>query len=368
MKISIFAFIAVSLLSGLSYAQDASTSEGQLSILHRNRLFAGTPIKKFSAKIIALKAPGQLFSTTMPVAYDGKVYIGTDSGIVYLATPTELKPLSKLEGAGAITGAPAISNDTIVVGFKNNLVAAFSRTDGSLFWKFETKGPVVTTPLIKNNNVYASSASGHVYALRADNGSFKWRFTAISNPSSPAYDKDMLFVGNDRGRLYAIDTKDGFKSGYEIWSQNWAGGTPLINGPDIYAVALRGSVYEIDLTTGHSVADTRSFLKMDACELACGSNIMVVRTTSGLVAYDSRVGEGGKWEKNFPKPISGFPIIVGDVVYAACLDGNLYALDLQTGTEYSHLDLGFIPIASPAFCNNQIVIANQDQVFFMSGE
>ena len=235
------------------HAQDAATSEGQKAIEHRTRSYEGMPIKKIAAKTSNFQIEGKTFANNSPALYDGISYIGTDSGIIYSITPNEIKSLCRLENSGAVEGSPAVTKENILVGFKNNLFAAFSRSDGKLLWKYETKGPVVTTPLAHGDMVYFTTLNGFVYALKAETGAFKWRFNVLSKASSPAFENDVIFVGNDRQRMYAIDAKTGIEGGKELWHFDGAGSTPSINESDVYGSSLTGVIHSIDKTTGHGV-------------------------------------------------------------------------------------------------------------------
>jgi len=366
--ITVFFFIS-GLFSPYLRAQDASTSDGQKALEHRTRFYEGTPIKKFSGKISNFVIEGKKNSHSSPALFNGVAYIGTDSGSILAVTSAGIKNLCKLENAGAIEGSPAISKDYVFVGFKNNLFAAFERESGKLLWKYETKGPITTTPLVHEDMVYFTTSNGFCYALKAETGIFKWRFNVLSKASSPAFDNDIIFVGNDRQRLYAIDAKPGQKSGNELWHYDGAGGQPVINESDIYGSSLTGTVHSIDKTTRHGVWHFGAgYLVEGTTDFALSNYTLVYGNGTSVYAIDSRAGEGFKWKKDLTLPLAGAPIIVGDVIYASCSDGKLYALDLATGNEYSHFDFGFTPQSSPAFGKNGIVYPSEEKILFISGE
>jgi outer membrane protein assembly factor BamB len=360
--------LAFSIFSVSLRAQDASTPEGQKAIDHRLRFYEGTAIKNFSAKTTDLTIEGQKFSSVSPALFNGVVYIGTDSGCIYTVTPAEIKRLCKLESGAAIEGAVAVTNDNVYAGFTNKLFAAFSRSDGKMLWKYETKGPVITTPLVHDRMVYFTTSNGFVYALDAESGSFKWRFNVLSKASSPVFDHDVLFVGNDRQRLYAINTKRGIEAGNELWHFDGAGGQPVINESDVYATAFRGAIYSIDRTSGREVWHFNGDLSPGTTDLALANYTLVYGNGRRIIAMDSRAGEGFKWQKELPRTIDVAPIIAGDAVYAACSDGKMYVLDLASGNELSHFDLGFTPQSSLAYGKNGIIYPNSNKILFISGE
>lgn len=369
LKIIAASIFIIGLFSPSLHAQDAASEDGQKSIEHRTRFYQGQPIKQFSAKTSSFQIEGKKFANASSAFYEGISYIGTDSGIVFSVTPNEIRNLCKLENGGAIEGAPALTKDKIFIGFKNNFFAAFSRSDGKLLWKYETKGPVITTPLVHGDMVYFTTLNGFVYALKSETGAFKWKFNVLSKASSPAYDNDVIFVGNDRQRMYAINAKTGIEGGKELWHFDGSGGTPVINESDIYGSSLTGVIHSIDKTTGHGVWHFGAgYLVEGTTDFALSNYTLVFGNGTSIYAIDSRAGEGFKWKKELPRQIVGVPIIVGDVVYATCGDRKIYALDLATGNEYSHFDLGLTPEASPSFAKDKLLLLNEGTLLFISGE
>ena len=367
---SIIGIILLLTLSVSLYAQDAATSVGQNAIEHRMRFFEGSTTKKFSSKTSSFKIKGQKFSTSSPAIFDGIGYAGTDSGCIFSVTASEIKLLCKLENAGAVEGAPAVTKENVYVGFKNNLFAAFSRDDGKLLWKYETKGPITTTPLVHEKRVYFTTSNGLCYAFDAETGAFKWKFSVLSKASSPAYDKgitfekDIVYVGNDRQQLYALNAKNGDK----LWDHYGAGGQPLMTDLRVHGISKDGSIYALDKNTGHPDWHCRGTLNEGTTELALANNTLVFGNGNNIIAVDSRSGEGFKWEKELSRPLASAPIIIGDLVYAACLDGKLYAFDLQTGNQYSSFDFGFTPQSSPAFIKEGMIYPNGSEILLIRNQ
>ncbi len=351
------------------HAQDAALPEGQKAIQHRSRYFEGNPIRKFTAKNSISRLEAKKFSGVSSSIYEGVAYVGTDLDEVVTVTSSEINRKYKLENAGAIEGAPAITKDKVFVGFKNNLIAAFSREDGKLLWKYETKGPV-TTPLVHGDMIYFTTSNGLCYALKEETGTFKWKFSILSKASSPAYvqgagfENDLVIVGTERRQIYALSAKKGDK----VWVHDGAGGQPVVGDIDIYAVEKIGSVVAIDKSDGRGLWHFRGDLVEGTTEFALAKNTIVFGNGSRIMALDSRMGEGFKWKRDLPQPLGSAPIIVGNVTYATCLDGKLYAFDLETGNEIDHFDLGFTPNASLSFCKDRLLLPNGEEILLIGGE
>jgi len=326
-------------------AQDAATTKGQRAFDHRIHYYEGTPIRKFSATHSNLTVDGMKLSNSAPSIYEGVLYVGTDANAAIAIAAHTIQTKYELENGGAVEGSPAVTKDNVYVGFKNNLFAAFSRADGKLLWKYETKGPVTTTPLVHDKMVYFTTSNGLCYCLNAETGTFKWKFSVLSKASSPAYEKgatfekDMVIVGTDRQQVYALNAKNGD----QVWMYYGAGGQILISDLRVFATSKEGIIFAIDKLTGHQDWHFTGHLVSGTTDLALANNFLVFRNGNNIIALDSRSGEGFKWQKNLSHPLASEPIIVGNVIYAASLDGKLYAFDLETGNEYSHFDLGFTP-------------------------
>jgi outer membrane protein assembly factor BamB len=298
--------------------------------------------------------------------YGNVFYIGTDSEAIVSVTPSGMHTLCKLENAGPVEGM-AISDDYIFAGFRNNLFAAFNKSDGKLLWKYETKGPVISAPIVHDKFVYFSTSNGFVYALTASTGGFKWRYNAISKASSPIFEKDITYgkdaiiVGNDRQHMYVIDAKNGDK----IWEYERAGGELLINGPNIFATSVNGTVYSIDKTSGRPVWSFSGDLKPEHTDFALSNTMLVFGNGNRIIAMDSRAGEGFKWQKDLHTPVSGAPIVTENVIYASNIDGVIYAFDLATGNEISHLATGKNILSFSLFEKNKLFIVSPKEVLII---
>lgn len=355
----------IGLFSPPLHAQDASTPEGQKVIDRRTHFYDCAPIRKFSSASSNIKLDGKKFSNASAAIYDGIPYVGTDANAAVAVTALGIKTKYELENAGAVEGAPAVTKDNVFVGFKNNLFAAFSREDGKLLWKYETKGPVTTTPLVHNDMVYFTTSNGYCYALKWETGTFKWRSNVLSKASSPACENDVIYVGNDRQCVFAINVKNGD----QIWQNRSAGGQPVVGDVHIYAVEKVGSIQAIDKRNGQTDWYFKGDLIEGTTDLALAKNTLVFGNSTTVLAIDSRMGKGFKWKKELKRSLASGPIIVGDVAYITCLDGVMYALDLETGSELSRFELGAATIqSSSAFGRNAIVYPSGETLMFIGSE
>ena len=77
-------------------------------------------------------------------------------------------------------------------------------------WTFKTAGPIVTSPAIADGVVYIGSLSGHLYAIDQETGKEKWNFKSrMPIASSPAVADGTLYFVSSTGSLAAIDVATG---------------------------------------------------------------------------------------------------------------------------------------------------------------
>jgi len=174
----------------------------------------------------------------------------------------------------------------------------------------------------------------------------------------------MVIIGTDR-QLYAMDAKYGKK----IWDFYRAGGQPVLTNIRTYGASpTDGSVFAIDKFTGNTdwTSSGRGF--NPSTDFALGNNTLVFGRGNTIVGLDSRSGEGLKWQMKLDSALAAAPIIVGNVTYAICRNGKLYALDLETGAELSHIDIEVSDRSSISFCIDKLIYSNGKAVFFIGSE
>ena len=84
-----------------------------------------------------------------------------------------------------------------------------------------------------------------------------------------------------------------------------------------------------------------------------------VFATEGLAEYSAI-----KWQFAAEEWIFAAPAVLGDAVYATSYDGNVYALDRETGAERWRLATGQPIIASPAAAGEQVFVAGMDGIVY----
>ncbi len=153
-----------------------------------------------------------------PVLDDGRLFLGTNHGLVLSVQAATGRVLWKRQFAGCVAASPAVGNGVVYVGFMNpppcrgtapSFLAALNARTGRTLWRFRA-GVVETPPLLAGGRVYFGSWDHRVYAVDARTGRLAWSFaTGDRVKGGVAFADGTIFAGSYDGRLYALDARTG---------------------------------------------------------------------------------------------------------------------------------------------------------------
>jgi outer membrane protein assembly factor BamB len=109
-----------------------------------------------------------------------------------------------------------LAEGRVLLALSDGSLRAVEVRDGRSLWIFRAEQPRPGTgePLVCAGNVYMGSHDHHLYALDAGNGTMRWRFDARHGlVTSPRRAGSAVCIGDNRGRLWAVDCQ----SGHEAW-------------------------------------------------------------------------------------------------------------------------------------------------------
>src|SRR6185369_8246111 len=183
-------------------------------------------------------------------------------------------------------------------------------------WTFKAAGPIVTSPAIADGVVYIASLSGHMYAIDQETGKEKWNFKSrMPIASSPAIAGDTLYFVSSAGSLAALDLKTG--------QPKW-----------VYATEYERKFEAKNLHGYPSAAQTIP----DAWDIWISSPAVAngkVYFGSGdgnVYAVDAQTGQL-IWKFATKDVVHSSPAVVNNTVYIGSWDSYLYAIDAESGQE-----------------------------------
>ncbi|MDD5288655.1 MAG: PQQ-binding-like beta-propeller repeat protein, partial [Dehalococcoidales bacterium] len=201
-----------------------------------------------------------------------------------------------------IYASPAVRGQIVYVGGSDGKISGYSFADNALRedpeWLYPRQGTmsgaIIGGIIVANDRVYFATSNGTVYALNADGLYKEWTYNIGGKVwSAPIIDGNTLYIGGLNKKVYALNGTDGTK----MWEYETAGAissTPVVYDGKVYIGDYDRQFYALDAVTG---------------------NLVWEFPTTGK---DETSPQNWFWAK---------PLVLNGIVYAPCLDGNVYALN-----------------------------------------
>lgn len=321
---------------GNFYAVDAST--GGLKWKFQTggeRRFAGKHLHGVQPAAETMPDPFDCYLSS-PVFWNGAVYFGSGDGNVYSLNAASGALNWKFKTGDVVHASPAIADGTVFIGSWDSYFYAIDALTGREKWRFKTgEDPdthnqvgIQSSAAVVDGMVYFGCRDSHLYALDANTGQKKWAFGTDGSwvVASPAVrDGKVYFATSDSSLLYELDARSGAvlrSVGMNHW---YLYSSPALAGNRLYVGSTQGKLVAIDLAgfkpawsfeTEGMKTHGPAYTKPDGTP----NSDVIYRSDfyDDMVAGVDRTMSMGA--------ILSSPIIVGNVVYVASADGNLYAL------------------------------------------
>jgi len=240
-----------------------------------------------------------------PVYDDGVLYLGTRDAELVALSADKTEELWRSQLSSEVLALPTVMGDKIIVRMSDGRITAVSKVDGRHLWSYQRRQPLLTLrgvsrPVVDGEQVLVGMDDGHMVSLAEDTGRVIWD-KAVAVPrgatelqrivdldADPVIDQGVIFVASYSGKLSALS----LDNGQPLWSR------------------------DLSIHSGITIA---------------GSRIIVVDSKDYIWAIDRRTG-ASYWKQDmlFAR-LLGAPIVVGDHVVVADLEGYVHAFDITDG-------------------------------------
>jgi len=221
----------------------------------------------------------------------------------------------------AIYGTPTMAGELVYVGNYPGRIYALYATAGQKKWVYpdegsaERIGTIVGEVLVAEDKVYFGSSEG-VYALDATYGKLKWHFKTGGKVWTSLAIKDKVILASSfDGKLYALSSDEG----KELW--HFEVPVAIASPPVVWADNVLFGAFDSYL---HCIRDGREKWKF----------------------------EGGNW-------FWARPLVSDGIAYAGCLDGKVYALEIETGEKLWEREIDNPIVSSPVLVEDFLVVASE---------
>lgn len=195
-------------------------------------------------------------------------------------------------------------------------------------------------PLIVEDLIIQGNGLDGIVALNRKNGSNVWRFDVLGGVQGAVIQGDRLYFGGGDGFAYCISVDDG----RVLWSTNLNVeilAAPLVEDGNVYFQTGNNSLFSLQKVTG---AKIWSYARQDTtvisvngstAPVSIGSNLLVgfsdgyiasIRKSDGTLAWERQLNIDSRF-----KDIDSTPLFVNGTVYFSSYDGDLFALEAQSG-------------------------------------
>lgn len=242
-------------------------------------------------------------TSSSPTVVDGVVYVQAGSKVYAIDAETAATRW-EFEGEGDVPFGtdPTVVHGRVFVGTETRVYALDAQT-GEQVWEFQTTDRIMqASATVADGTVYIGGGNEQTWlALDAATGEKRWEFeTARVFSLTPTVHEGTVYVGDNDGGVFALDTETGTKQ--------W---TSWINGSTMSPTAVDGTVF-------------------------VGSG---VTAGEGVYAFDAETGDT-RWSRGLEATDSS-PIVVDGTLYIGAYDG-VYAIaaGVDGSSEGSRVSLG----------------------------
>lgn len=299
-----------------------------------------------------------------PAVIGDAVYVASDSGFLYkldkrngkerwrakidTGSPERIPASEEKSRWDRYGSSVVIDGQRLYVGSRDNNLYALDVATGKELWRVVAKDMMTATPTLYRDLLLFADFAGKVQAVDARDGKPRWTYDArLPVAGDLVVDSGRVFVGSRTYDLIALDAA----SGKELWKHyywfSWIESPPVVREQVVYTGSSDGTgVFAINAADGSLRWKTR--VPGWAWARTAVDDRFVIAGTVGRGAYPgvrsgSLVGidrSSGtvRWmyvdpptaeqvEKKAEWGFAAAPVIVGGTVYAADLNGSVYAID-----------------------------------------
>ncbi len=246
-----------------------------------------------------------------------------------IISPTSTPTPPAKTGNGA-TDWPMFHNDLAHSGYSTS---TGPRTNQTL-WSYPIGSGILSSPAVANGLVYVGSNKGAVYALDAATGSMVWSYqTGGAIYSSPAVADGVVYLGSWDKSVYALNATTGEK----LWSYqtgSYVQSSPAVANGVVYIASYDANVYALNAATGSLLWSYATGSGAVGSSPAVVDGVVYIGDNAGNV-YALDASNGAKlWSYKAGDTIYSSPAVAGDIVYIGAdssNNGSVYALNAVTG-------------------------------------
>jgi outer membrane protein assembly factor BamB len=329
--------------------------------------------RKISSKIIQFGA-SNITQFSSPVVVDNFVYLGSDNNFLALDSKKNTV-LWETPVDGMVESSPTFYNGKVYFGTDKGVLYALNATDGGVNWTYHATSPIHSSPLIEQDSVFFNTLDSKVYALDINSGEKIWQYIRRTPKktwkafTSPSLSEGKLFIGFSDGSLVALNAYNGTKLlDVQVGNNNK---TPFV--APLQPVIVDGLIYIMTPETKLLVLDEYgkklwSFDTTKVSQFIVTKNKVFLLNLKGEVFAINKITGENIWKVKVTKGtpthaiIAGDDLIVSTKFISTILDleilssdgGYVEAINTETGNKKWSYKADSGVSTSPVVANNKL--------------
>jgi outer membrane protein assembly factor BamB len=321
---------------GTLWSVNLGTTGGTPAV-YNGRVIVGTStgvasVAAKTGKVNWNKNLGANFSAS-PTVVGATVYIGDLSGDFYALNASTGATLWTVKLPGYFYGSATVVNDVIYVGSYQGSFYALNANNGATLWSYSNTSGTDSSAAYVNGVVYFGGYDNKVYALNATTGALEWSYTTGGHvEGSPAVANGRLFVGSDDDKVYCIGTSAA-NAGNLLWSYTTGGqlyGSPTVYDGYVYIGSVDDNLYALNARNGSLYF---SFQTDGLVRSASAANGVIYFTSQDSNAYAITTYGSSLTTMSIGASYFGSPAVADGTLYIATASGELYAFAPNAGAD-----------------------------------
>lgn len=306
-----------------------------------------------------------------PPVYTSSVFTGSNNKIVYSLDPNTGETKWKTPVDGEVHATPVLFNNSLWVATTEGTLYQMDYKTGAIINTKEFLGPIEGTPLPFNGNLLVPAGQSLVYMNIGDMNDTIWIHSfggqIMSSPTThaiPGVNDQAIFVSDMNNKVTALDPDGG-----QIWQYAPAGGGAFYSSPCVvndsflYIGNDNGNLYAINTQDGSEKWVFPTQGEVRSSPVSIGGNIIVGSNDRYLYSVDSFTGLL-RWKAHTGDQIVSSPSVDNQFVYFGCYDNYLYCVDIIDGeVKWKKLSFGLIK-SSPLVYGGAVYIGSFDKILY----
>jgi outer membrane protein assembly factor BamB len=281
---------------------------------------------------------------------DGRLYVTSAFGSLTVLDAASGQTVWTKTFDAPVTAPPTIAGDRVYVVAADSTAWSLETRDGKTDWVLPGTPSTASmvggaAPAVAGELVLFPTPAGELIAARRDTGMIEWRtsiagtrlgvaYAAIKDiTGDPVIDGGRVFIGNQSGRVMALDLADGRK----LWTADEAAYGPVWPvGGSVFLMSDRNRLVRLDAETGEFIWGQPLSLHTEQRErrraeiyahfgpLLAGGQLIIASSDGMLRGFDPANG-ALRMQTELPSGAASAPIAVGGALYVVSRNGSLLA-------------------------------------------